>query len=129
MIYTATRLGSWYSSGLGSGYNGSLPTVSYQDAITAHAGGGQASATQLAVAQNRVTVVATAADSVKLPVAAGGLSIVVSNAHASNALAIFPSTGDQVNNAGVIVVYSLAAGKTATFSAYGTLNWHAQLSA
>lgn len=129
VIYTSTKLGVWYANGLGSGYAGSLPTSSYTDTITAHAGGGQAAATQLTTLGNRVTVVATAADSVKLPVAAGGiLGFTVANA-AANALAVFPSTGDQINGAGANIVFSVPAGKTATFSAMGTLNWHAVLTA
>lgn len=129
VIYTCTKAGVWYANGLGSGYAGSLPTVSYTDTITAKAGGGQALATQLVTLMNRVTVVASANDSVKLPVAVGGItSLVVVNASA-NALAVFPSTGDQINGAGANIVFSLAAGKTATFNAAGALNWHGVLSA
>jgi hypothetical protein len=47
--------------------------------ITAFAGGGQASATQLTAAINEVTVCATNADSVKLPLAVAGIDVFVSN--------------------------------------------------
>lgn len=49
------------------------------DSITAHAGGGQASATALTTVVNRVTTVATAADSVKLPLATAGAFCVIVN--------------------------------------------------
>ena len=129
VIYVSSKAGTWYASGLGSGYAGSLPTSSYTDNITAHAGGGQALATQLTTLLNRVTTVATAADSVKLPVAVGGIGgLTVANSTA-NACAVFPSTGDQINGAGANAVFSVPAGKTATFNAMGTLNWHAVLTA
>lgn len=86
--------------------------VSFQNAISAFAGGGQASATQLSAVLNRVTVVATLADSVKLPVAAGGLQITVANASAV-ALNLFPSTGDAINALAANAAFSVAAGKTA----------------
>lgn len=127
--YVCSVTGTWQTNGLGTGFSGSLPTVSFKDLITAFAGGGQASATLLTTLLNRVTVVATVNDSVKLLPASGGISgLVVTNASA-NALAIFPATGDQINGAGVNVVFTLATGKTATFNAMGTLNWHAVLSA
>lgn len=52
---------------------------SNSSAITAFAGGGQASATLLVSELNRVTTVATAGDSVKLPAAVVGLTIFVVN--------------------------------------------------
>lgn len=66
--------------------------------ITAHAGGGQASATPLTSAINNVTVVATAADSVMLPPALPGLTVRVVNGVAANSLQVFgqptnPNTG------------------------------------
>ena len=44
---------------------------SYAGTVTARAGGGRASATKLVAAINRITVCATAADSVALPPAVG----------------------------------------------------------
>jgi hypothetical protein len=48
-----------------------------KDTITAHAGGGKASATALAYGLNRISVCATAADSVLLPPALAGLECIV----------------------------------------------------
>lgn len=128
VIYTCTTSGSWYSNGLGTGYSGALPTVSYMTGIVAYAGGGQANATQLATVINRVTVVATASDSVRLPASAGGLQITVANA-AANAMAVFPYLADAVNGAAASAVYTVAAGKTATFYCAVAGQWHAVLSA
>jgi hypothetical protein len=58
---------------------GGLFYESSSDNITARAGGGQALATQLTSELNKVTVVATSGDSVKLPASAPGLTIVVVN--------------------------------------------------
>jgi hypothetical protein len=55
------------------------------NAITAFAGGGQASATQLAAEVNRITTVATAGDSVKLPASVAGLTILLINQGANPA--------------------------------------------
>jgi hypothetical protein len=71
-----------------------LPTAlpvntSAGEAITAVAGGGFANATQLTARYNRVTTVATAADSVKLPPVVVGESVFVAN-DAAAALAVFP---------------------------------------
>ena len=52
---------------------------SYAEGIVAFATGGQTNATNLTAEVNRVTVVGTAGDSVKLPTAVPGLTIVVMN--------------------------------------------------
>jgi len=52
---------------------------SASNAVAAFAGGGQASATQLAAEVCRITTVTTAGDSVKLPASVAGLTILVIN--------------------------------------------------
>lgn len=66
------------------------------DTITAFAGGGQTSATQLANEVNRVTTVATAGDSVMLPPSLPGLSIAVING-ASKAMQVYGAGTDTIN--------------------------------
>ena len=61
---------------------------SAQDGITATAGGGQANAYQINAQNSRVTVVATAGDSVQLPPATPGLEIRLIN-HGANAMQVF----------------------------------------
>jgi hypothetical protein len=106
------------------------PTQRVMDSITAFATGGQASATQLSAAINRVTVCATGGDSVKLPISSGntGLTVMVINAGAQS-LNVFPSTGDQIDALGANAAKAVAAGKTCdfVFTAIGQI--HALLSA
>lgn len=59
-------------------------TVVANATLTAFAGGGQASATLMGYGANNVTVVATAADSVKLPPAIAGKVVFVRNATATS---------------------------------------------
>src|SRR5581483_1286549 len=66
------------------------------DGITAFAGGGQTSATQLNNEINRVTTVATIGDSVMLPQAKAGLSIAVINSGANSAQ-VFGNGADTIN--------------------------------
>ncbi|HEY6349612.1 MAG TPA: hypothetical protein VI636_09405 [Candidatus Angelobacter sp.] len=129
VLYTCYTAGAWYAEGLGTGYSGQYPTVSSQDAIVAHAGGGQGSATALTSVINRITTVASAGDSVLLPAAQGGMQIAISNATATNSMNVFPNGADQINALGASAAFALAAGKTATFYAAKAGQWHAVLSA
>jgi hypothetical protein len=69
---------------------------SVTDGVTAVASGGQTNATLLTSTFNNVTVVATAADSVKLPLAVAGLWVTVRNS-AANSLQVFGSGTDTIN--------------------------------
>ena len=84
----------------------SAPTA---DGITAHAGGGQTSATQLAAIYNRVGTCATAADSVKLVPAVVGAKQTVHNAGAAS-LAVFPGTGDAIKGLAVNLAVDIPIG-------------------
>jgi hypothetical protein len=95
-LYACPVAGKWFTES-GVGFSGSLFTESAKDAITAFAGGGQTNATLLAAQTNRITTVATAADSVKLPVSAAGLEIIVINSGA-NAMQVFGSGTDTIND-------------------------------
>jgi hypothetical protein len=133
-LYFCTSLGVWETEGLATGYSGSYQTISTKNGITAHAGGTQSGAiadanAQLPAMQNRVTVVATAADSVVLPVAVAGMNIVVANAAATNSMNLFPNTGDQINALATNAAFAVAAGKTATLYSMVAGFWHAILSA
>lgn len=91
-----------------------------QDSLTAHAGGGQALAVPITGPYARVTVVATAGDSVLLPPAVRGMTITVTNdapGAAAAAMNVFPSSaaqggiagGDAINALGANTAYSLAS--------------------
>lgn len=128
VLYTCTLAGIWIANGIGNGFSGSFTTVSAVNGVTAHAGGGQASAVPITAMITRVTTVATAGDSVVLPASATGLEITVANA-ASNSMNVFPAGTDQVNSLGASTAYALAGGKTATFFCANSGQWHALLSA
>lgn len=85
------------------------------NAITARAGGGQGSATPLTATYNRVTTVATAADSVLLPAAVAGSRVVAFNAAAANSMNVFPATGQFINALSVNTAFAVAAGRGAEF--------------
>lgn len=97
--------------------------------ITAYAGGGQTNATLLGASINRVTTVATAADSVKLPAATVGARIDVINAAASNSMNVFPATGESINALSANTAYAVAANKTVTFICAVAGIWNANLTA
>lgn len=88
---------------------------SAQNAITAYAGGGQANGVLLTRSFSRITTVATAADSVKLPPAKAGAQMIVFNKAAANSLNVFPNTGDAINALSANAAYALAATKGAMF--------------
>lgn len=102
---------------------GALSYNNISNTLTAFATGGQASATQLVAGVNRVTVVATAADSVKLPAAAAGLLVMVVNAAAVNAMNLFPTSGDVINNLAVDVALLVPAGRSVWCAAVDATNW------
>jgi hypothetical protein len=94
-----------------------------QTGITAAVGGGQANATQLSAAFNRVTTVATAGNSVRLPAALPGASLVVTNATATS-MNVFPQTGGVINTLSPNTAFAMAANVTVMFvcSVAGTWN-------
>ena len=108
--------------------------------ITALAGGGQTSATLLTAQFNKVSTVATTADSVKLPqisavpntLGAIGSSVIVRNAGA-NSVQVYGSGTDTINDAATGTGVAVGAGKTAIFVCHswsGTVgNWYMVLSA
>lgn len=95
--------------------------------LVAHAGGGQGSATALTARVNDVATVATAADSVGLPAAKSGASVVVHNS-AANSMNVFPATSDYMNGT-QNASFAVAAGKTAWFFAAVDGKWFSLLSA
>ena len=101
--------------------------------LTAHAGGGQASALALTAQYNRVDTVATAADSVKLPAPSFiGQEVEVMNNAAANSMQVFGSGTDTINGVATATGVAQAAGKFAMYkaSSIGTAAaWHRILSA
>jgi len=103
-------------------------TESVSGTLTAFAGGGQASGTALTAYINRVSTVATAGDSVKLPVATAGGDVIAINATA-NSMNVFPATGEYINALSVNTALAVAAGKTVKFVCPVAGRWYALVSA
>jgi hypothetical protein len=103
---------------------------SYAGALTARAGGGRPNATKLPAAVNRVTTCATAADSVALPPAVGGMVIYLQNSGAA-ACQVFadPNTSDTINGVAAATGISLAAAKACSFASPAPGVWFSILSA
>lgn len=116
------------------------------DSITAFAGGGQTSATLLDSAYNRVTVVGTAGDSVKLPschtgpsntgpmpagVISGnttGLILWLTNSDSADSMNVYPQSGESINAIAANGAYAVAANKTVGFlCAPGGTIWYSIL--
>jgi len=94
--------------------------------ITALAGGGTGG-TQLTGTINIVSTVATAADSVKLPLIStwrNSQMIIVQNRDASDACAVFPGTGDSINGGTATTgSVSVAAVSTRVFYRVSNTDW------
>lgn len=98
--------------------------ISRDETITAFAGGGQASAYQLTAGLNRVTTVASANDSVKLPVCLGGKEITVINAAAANSMNVYGQTGETINALSANTAFAVAANKMVVFSCAADGAWY-----
>jgi hypothetical protein len=97
--------------------------------ITATAGGGQTNAYQLTFGLNRVTTVATAADSVKLPICQGGKIVIVINAAAANSMNVYGQTGEVINALSANAAYAIAANKMVIFACGTDGFWSTNLTA
>ena len=106
-----------------------FPAGQSDNAITAFAGGGQGSAVQLAYRMSRVTTVASAADSVKMPAAKAGMKMTVINAAAANAMTIYPATGEVINALAANAGLSVAANKAILFVSAVDGTWNTNLTA
>lgn len=118
--------GSSLNAAIGNGQR------NYQDAITALAGGGAAGAPLLALGVNKVTVVASAADSAMLPpsgTALGGSVIIVNTGASSmqvfaNTVSSLPSgVLDTINGTAGATGVAVANAKTAMFWATAAGAW------
>lgn len=101
-----------------TGYSAASST----NAITAFAGGGQSSAVALTTTLNRITVCATAGDSVKLPASTVGKTIRVINSGAAYAN-VFPLTGDVIDTLAANLAVSVPVGQEVTFSCEVAGTW------
>lgn len=94
--------------------NGERLFETFAHGITAHAGGGQASATALTARINHIGTVASAADSLLLMPAEAGLKQTVINKGA-NAAQVFGTSPDTINGVATGTGVSQPAGTTTTY--------------
>lgn len=96
--------------------------------ITAYAGGGQANATALTTLVNRISTVATAGDSVKLPASVPGLEIIVIN-RGANPCQVFGTGTDTINGNGATVGVSQGINTCAYYVCSVAGNWEVPITA
>jgi hypothetical protein len=101
-----------------------------QDNLTAKVGGGQSqNPLNAAISLHRITVVASANDSMTMFPAKAGMVYVLTNAAAANSMNVFPSKGEVINALGVNAAFAMAAGKVAIFICVTDGQWHSILGA
>ena len=85
----------------------------------------QAGATALSDKTNRITVVGTNGDGVKLPAAAVGLEILIMNDDGGQNIQIWPDTGDKIDGGSTDAadVNTLAAGGRRRYVAFSAAEW------
>ena len=130
-IGTAGVSGSTTAINIGSAVSGATSTTTLSglvvnsiSAAVSAAGSTQGTATALVSNINNVTVVAAAADGVRLPTAVAGMRILVRNTDAADTLKIYPATGGQINALGANAAYSLTAGSTIELMATTATQWY-----
>jgi hypothetical protein len=130
-IGTAGLSGSTTAINIGSAVSGATSTTTMNglviDSISAAvsaAGATQATATALVSNINNVTVMAAAADGVRLPTAVAGMRILVRNSDAADALKIYPATGGTINALAANAAYSLSIGTTIELMATTATQWY-----
>ncbi len=99
------------------------------NALTAHVGGGQGSALALTKQINRVTTVASGGDSVVLPAAIAGRSVIVINAAAANAMDCFPASGEAINALSPNTALSIVADTSVAFYCAVNGTWNSIVTA
>lgn len=98
---------------------------STEDAIIAHAGGGQGSAYLLTKDLNRISTCATTNDSVKLPSAVQGLQVYILNDGAQTA-AVYPATGEQIDGLAANTSVTIPHAQAMIFVCRSTGQWLSQ---
>jgi hypothetical protein len=96
---------------------------SVTDGITAHSGGGQASAVPLTTEINRITTVAALGDSVLLPLSVAGLTIIVIN-HGANPCQVFGAGTDTVDDVATATGVSQMQGSVTIYSCTTAGAWY-----
>jgi hypothetical protein len=107
------------------GPGGMFFSESFEDNITATAGGGQANARQLTRQNSRVTTVATAGDSVMLPPALPGLELVLVS-HGLNPMQVFGNGTDTIDDVATATGVPQMADSTTLYYCMSAGNWYTE---
>jgi len=121
-LYECSVAGSWFSSDIAFGANGNFYTVSQVNGLTAHSGGGQASALALTASINEITTVAAAGDSVALPASAAGMEITIIN-YSSTPMQVFGAGTDTINGVATATGVSQPGKSVVTYRCVVAGNW------
>lgn len=105
--------------------NTNLFYESSQDSITATAGGGQSGAFQITTQTARITTVATAGDSIKLPPSAAGLEVIVIN-HGANPMQVYGSGTDQIDDIASATGVPQMASSVVIYTCATAGNWYSE---
>ena len=113
-------------------YQGNVPfqpgdyfLESSQDNITATAGGGQANAYALNTQTARITTVATAADSVKLPPSLPGMELLVIN-HGANSMQVYGTGSDTIDDQAAATGVAQMANSLVIYTCATTGSWYSE---
>jgi hypothetical protein len=121
--------GKWYTEGLATGFDkfSGLQTLSFQDGITAHSGGGQASGFPITKMISRVSVVGAGGDSVTLPVSQPGMQLAIYNGTAATSMNVFPNAGgtgtEAINALGANAAFAIAGVTYNIFTCFTAGQW------
>jgi len=110
-------------------YTPIAPVYTSADGLTATPSGTQSTSLLLTAQINRVSTVASAADGVKLPPSVAGAQITVINDAATNAMQVFGTAPDTINDVATATGVSQAAQKSAIYSCSVAGKWYRNLSA
>ena len=96
------------------------------NSITAGSTQSQAGATALTTMMNRVTVVGTNGDGVKLPTAIAGLEIEIINDDSAQTIKVWPNTDDAIDggSANAVDANQIDAGSSRRYIAIDATNWY-----
>jgi len=127
IIATQTELGT-DPAGAFTDVNTSLNTwlLGVTNSITAGSTQSQAGAAALTKNINRVTVVGTNGDGVKLPTAVAGLQILIINDDSAQTIKVWPATSDAIDggSANAVDANQIVAGSSRRYIAVDATNWY-----
>lgn len=122
IVYTCTTLGNWITSIISKNFP--VPTLFVSaGSLTAHSGGGQASALPLTAAINAITIVAADGDSVRLPASFAGARVQVTNLNTLHSVQVYGAGTDTINTVATGTGVPLLPDQTSIYTCTTPGNW------